>query len=405
MIKSTAHQYFKLKYWLLYGPPKYTYTNKRFRLKQIRQRVAVALLVFQQLSPMHISSLSLPLLLLVFAAAAAAIWWAGIRLSKTTDTLSQRFHLGEALGGTVILAIVTNLPEIAITVSAAIKGSLELATGNILGGIALQTVVLVVLDVFGLGKKGALTFVAASMTLLLEALSVAAILTLVVVGHQFPAGIAVFGISPVSLLIVAVWVLSLLLVNKAGKGLPWKKGTTKQDNQAADTEPSKKPEKKQEANQSITKVVGLFLFCALLTLVAGVALETSGEALAKQIHLDGLVFGATILALATSLPEISTGLAAIKLQDYELAISDILGGNAFLPVLFLLASAIAAKPSLPQAHPSDIYLTGIALLLTLIYSVGLIFSSPKQYLRMGLDSLVVLLVYLLSVVGLFLIAK
>ncbi len=354
---------------------------------------------------MQISSLSLPLLLLIFIAAAAAIWWAGIRLSETTDVLSDRFHLGEALGGTVILAIVTNLPEIAITVSAAIKGSLDLATGNILGGIALQTVVLVVLDAFGLGKKGALTFVASSMTLLLEALAVAAILTLVVVGHQLPANIAVLGISPASLMIVLVWVVSLLLVSKAGKGLPWKKVTSNQSDDAKETDNSKKPEKKKDSDQSIAKVIGLFLFCAVLTLVAGIGLEMSGEALAKQIHLDGLVFGATIMALATSLPEISTGLAAIKIGDFELAMSDILGGNAFLPVLFLLASAIAAKPSLPQAHPSDIYLTGIALLLTLIYSVGLVFRSPKQYFNMGLDSLTVLLVYLLSIGGLFLIAR
>jgi cation:H+ antiporter len=354
---------------------------------------------------MQISSLSLPLLLLVFVAAAAAIWWAGIRLSNTTDALSDRFHLGEALGGTVILAIVTNLPEIAITVSAAIKGSLDLATGNILGGIALQTVVLVVLDVFGLGKKGALTFVAASMTLLLETLAVAAVLTLVVIGHQLPAKVSLFGISPASFMIALVWLTSLALVSKAGKGLPWKKQAVGQDDQAAGAGKSDKPQKKQDAGQSTAKVVGLFLFCSVLTLVAGVLLETSGEALAKQIHLDGLVFGATVLALATSLPEISTGLAAIKLGDYELAMSDILGGNAFLPVLFLLASAIAAKPSLPQAHPSDIYLTGVALLLTLIYSVGIIFRSPKQYMRMGIDSLTVLLVYLLSIGGLFLIAK
>ena len=108
-------------------------------------------------------SLSPTLLLLIFGLSAVAIWFAGIKLSEAADILSTHFNLGEALGGMILLAIVTNLPEIAITVSAAIQDHLELAIGNILGGIAIQTVVLVVLDVFGLGKKDPLTYRAASL--------------------------------------------------------------------------------------------------------------------------------------------------------------------------------------------------------------------------------------------------
>ena len=82
-----------------------------------------------------IETLSLPVLLLIFGVSAGLIWFAGIKLSKTADILSTHFGLGEALGGMLLLAIVTNLPEIAITVSAALQNNLELAIGNILGGI------------------------------------------------------------------------------------------------------------------------------------------------------------------------------------------------------------------------------------------------------------------------------
>jgi cation:H+ antiporter len=80
------------------------------------------------------ASLALPIVVLIFAGAAALVWIAGIRLSDTTDVLSSRLCLGEALGGLLLLAIVTNLPEIAITASAALSKELGVAVGNILGG-------------------------------------------------------------------------------------------------------------------------------------------------------------------------------------------------------------------------------------------------------------------------------
>jgi cation:H+ antiporter len=115
------------------------------------------------------SALSLPLVLLVFALAAAAIWVAGVQLSRQTDVLSTRLHLGAALGGLVLLAIATNLPEIAIVASAGVSGNVGVAVGNILGGIAIQTVVLVALDAFGVRGEHPLTYQAASLALVLEA--------------------------------------------------------------------------------------------------------------------------------------------------------------------------------------------------------------------------------------------
>src|SRR5436305_11596323 len=88
---------------------------------------------------------SLPLLVLVFVAAAAFVWLAGGQLSDKTDILATRLGLGEALGGLLLLAVATNLPEIAITASAALHHQLGLAIGNILGAVAIQTVVLVAL--------------------------------------------------------------------------------------------------------------------------------------------------------------------------------------------------------------------------------------------------------------------
>jgi cation:H+ antiporter len=92
------------------------------------------------------SSWGAPELLIVFIAAATATWIAGSLLSKATDVLDDRFGLGEAVGGMLLLGLAGSLPELAITASAALSGDLSLAVGNLLGGIAMQTLVLVLLD-------------------------------------------------------------------------------------------------------------------------------------------------------------------------------------------------------------------------------------------------------------------
>jgi hypothetical protein len=60
------------------------------------------------------AGLGLAPLALIFIAAAATVWVAGILLSSATDALDLRLGLGEALGGAILLAVATNLPEIAI---------------------------------------------------------------------------------------------------------------------------------------------------------------------------------------------------------------------------------------------------------------------------------------------------
>ena len=342
-----------------------------------------------------VDSLSLPVLFLLFAVAAALVWFAGIHLAGTTDILSRRFKLGEALGGIIVLAVVTNLPEIAITVSAALGDKLDLAIGNILGGIALQTVVLVLLDAIGVGKKHTLTSRQSTLTPVLEGALVIALLTVVVIGHQLPQDLILARVTPSGLLILLIWIAGVYLIGKARSGLPWQvKGS-----------PMLKPETENQADKATAPGTGrtllIFTLGALATLAGGFALEESGDAIAGKTGLSGVVFGATVLAAATALPEVSTGLASIKLKDYSLAVSDIFGGNAFLPVLFPLAVLISGKAILPAAHKADIYLTGLGLLLTTVYLIGFLFRPTYQLARMGLDSLVVLVVYVVGMVGLF----
>jgi cation:H+ antiporter len=349
---------------------------------------------------MMFEQMSLPLLSVIFAAAAAIVWVAGIYISKTTDVLSSRFGLGEALGGAILLAIVTNLPEIAITASGALRNQLGIATGNILGGIAIQTVVLVILDAFGLDKKAPLTSYAASLDLVIEAVLVIGMLTIVVMGHQLPDSLIWRGITPDDVLICGTWISGLYLIGKARGALPWRSHGDAPGGQPHRTARQKR--ERDDAKKSSTAWAAIiFVIAAIATLIAGVVLQQTSETIAKAFGMSGVVFGATILAAVTALPEISTGLAAVRLGDYKLAVSDIFGGNAFLPVIFVVATLVSGKSVLPHAAKSDMYLTALGMLLTAVYIFGLIFRPHRQIARMGIDSLVVLVLYVLGVAGLF----
>ncbi|MDQ6936229.1 MAG: sodium:calcium antiporter [Actinomycetota bacterium] len=341
-------------------------------------------------------------LLIIFVASAGVIWGAGIKLSGYTDVLAERLHLGEALGGVVLLAVATNLPEIAITVSAALSGQVEIAVGNLLGGIALQTVVLVALDAFGVRSRKPLTYMAASLTLLLEAALVIAVLLVVVAGTQLPAHLVALRLTPGPVLIVVFWIVGLKLISGPGSRLPWTdsgEAPGSQDKPRGHSRTTKEHEATSR-HVSTAKAATVFGFAALLTLIAGVTIERSGESFFGNLGLSGILFGATVLAAATSLPELSTGLAAARSGDYKLAMGDIFGGNAFLAVLFLLVTVISGKAVLPHAQASDIYLTALGGLLTVVYLAGLVFRPQRQLLRMGVDSLAVLVLYILGVVGL-----
>jgi cation:H+ antiporter len=349
-----------------------------------------------------LTSLPSVVLLAIFLISAIVIWFAGVKLADATDILSQRWHLGSALGGLVLLAIATNLPEIAITATAALAHQLDVAVGNILGGIAIQTVVLVALDAAGVRPRKPLTYLAASLTLVLEGALVIAMLVIVVMSTQLPSSLMVWRITPGAALIAIVWAIGLLLLRRADQALPWHDSGHAPDSQQKPPGHSETTKEAQATQRGVStrRTTVVFAIAAIATLVAGVFIERSGEEVFSRWGMSGVVFGATVLAAATSLPELSTGLASTRLGDYKLAISDIFGGNAFLPVLFLLAAVLSGSAVLPSAHHTDIYLTALAGLLTVVYMVGLVFRSQRQWLRMGLDSIVVLVLYVVGIVGL-----
>jgi len=349
-----------------------------------------------------VTGLASPLLVLIFLAGSAATWLAGILLSKTTDALDSRWGLGDDLGGLILLSVAGSLPELAITISAAASGNLGLAAGNLVGGIAIQTMVLLLCD-FAVGPARPLTYLVGRLTPVLEALLVIILVAEVEMGALLKPSTAIGGVvSPASVGIVVIWLVGLFLINRASRDPRWKI-TMPGSSPGRRRHERRKPEQPHPfAASSTTRVALLFGFASLVTLCAGVALEESGSELANRLGVNGVIFGATVLAGATALPEISSGIAAVRLGDHALAMGDIFGGNAFQVCLFVVADLVAGKPVLPSAAGNlNAWLGALGMALTAIYGFGVIGRPKHTHARLGPDSLLALALFGLGIAGLF----
>jgi cation:H+ antiporter len=295
--------------------------------------------------------LGTPALLAVFVAAALATWVAGVNLAKATDQLDERYGLGEALGGMILLSVAGSLPELAITISAAVAGNLGMAAGNLIGGVAMQTLVLVIADRFVRGDRP-LSTAAASLIPALEGMLVIAVVCVTVMSAVLPASAAIGPLGLGAIGIVVIWGVGIIALNRTrdradlalvagGAGGPATVAT-------GDPAPAGTGDGVGAGGSGGGRPVLTFALASIVTLVAGVMLERSGNRLADDWGMNGVVFGATFLAAATALPEISTGITGVRLQRYTLVFGDMFGGNAFQLTLFFVADLVAGQPVLPS---------------------------------------------------------
>jgi cation:H+ antiporter len=334
----------------------------------------------------------------IFGAAAAATWIAGISLSRATDEIDRHFGLGEALGGVILLAVAGSLPELAITITAAANGNLDLAAGNLIGGIAIQTMVIVLCDAAA-SRTQALTYLVGSLMPVLEGLLVVTVVAETMMGALLPEHVAIGAVSPASIAIVVTWFVGIYGLNRVRRAPAWEiemPGSKPGRPHRRVRPPTEEPAQTGPA----VKPIAVFVAAAIVTLIAGVLLEEAGNTLADRAGVNGVIFGATVLAFATALPEISSGIAAVRLGDHQLAVADIFGGNAFQVCLFLVADLVAGMPVLPSAGNLNAWLAGLGIVLTVIYAWGVIVRREGCTVRLGLDSIVVLLVFGLGIAGL-----
>jgi len=324
--------------------------------------------------------------LLVFALSAACVWIAGARLAYLADALADRFKLAKSLVGLLLLSLATSLPEVATTLTAAVQQARDLVLNNLFGCIALQTAILAMADFWARGQitnyprkaKHAL-----EATLLVLLLSVALIFTSL--GETF----VVAGVGLGSTVIAIIYGGAIWLLRKYDDSSDWVPVDL------PDPDPLAFPAPTGLSVAGNTSLIWQAVIACLAILIFGLLLVIFAVRIADQSGLGTGFIGVTLLAAATSLPELTTSIAAVRIGAYTMAISNIFGSNLIMLVLVFPADILfRAGPILQDTSRTVSLALSFGLAVTAIYLIGLIVRRKPKLGEFGLDSILVLLTFL-----------
>lgn len=333
----------------------------------------------------------------LFTVAAIFVWLSGVRISRYANIISNRTGMGQALVGLLLLGGVTSLPEAAVAVAAAMGGAQSLAFNSVLGGVAMQVAVLALADAI-IGKR-ALTSVIPDSTVMLQA-GLKILMLTIVTAAIIVGDVVVLGAGLWMWLLAAATLFSMWILSRVERDQPWlpndKNVSMDKERERAD----KKAEK--DADKSLQWAAIRAAIAAGIIIVAGFVLSRSGEAIAEQTGLGQSFVGMVLVAISTSLPEVSTVFGALRGGLYTMAMSDIFGTNLFdISFLFLVDIFGSGDAVVNQTGPFEGFAAVLAIAVTVIFMIGLAERRDRTIWRMGYDSFAVLLTYLGGLVVLF----
>lgn len=326
----------------------------------------------------------------MLAASAFGVVAAGYRVAHTADILADRTGLGEVIAGALFVGASTSLPGAITSISTAAQGFPSLAIGNALGGLTAQTAFLAVADIAY--RRANLEHAAASATGLTQGVLLLVLLCLPLIASVQPS-YTVWGVHPVSLLTVFVYLAGLRLLDAVGAKPMWEPVQTSETREEISTVSDR------GAERPLSGVWLEFCIAAAGTALAGYVVGQIGIELVGRAGLSSTVVGTAILGVVNSLPELVTAVAAVRIGAVSLAVGDVIGGNAF-EVLFLSAADLVSEGSIYASFTWQDQATALfAMLMTGVLLLGMI---RRQRAGIGFESTLVPILYIASTGQLFL---
>lgn len=293
------------------------------------------------------------LALLAFAASASVIVFAGFFLTKFADEIAELTGFGKLLVGSVLLAGATSLPEVSVDINAIMLGQPNLAVGDLLGSCLCNLLILAVLDLSHFSRGRMLSQQASAHAL--SGMMTISLVALAVLGMLTKAGVVIAGMGAATIALMVTYICGIRLVfldqRLAAK--------------AAEVHAGPAP----HPGGGLLRALGGFTLAAAVILAAAPFMAHSADQLAELSGLGRSFVGTTLVAFSTSLPEVVSSLAALRLGAYDLALGNIFGSNAFNIVMLAVLDIFQPGSLLAVVAPVNA-ITGVSVMLVTATAVA-----------------------------------
>lgn len=259
--------------------------------------------------------------LVQFILSALVIIIAGSLLTKFADRIAEITGWGRLFVGGLLLAAGTSLPELMVDMKAVRVNLPDLAVGDLLGSSLFNILILAFLDFAYPSAFRRTAFSSQNVHHSLSAVLSILLTAIVGMGILTQLNIELLNASIFSWLLVLIYLFGLRLIfMDSSKENP-------ERNLSRDLSYLR-------GKEFLSSAFG-YLACALIILGVAPFLVEAADDLAMQSGLGHTFVGTTLVALATSLPEMVSTFAAFRMGSPDLALGNIFGSNAFNMVLFL----------------------------------------------------------------------
>lgn len=339
----------------------------------------------------------------VLSVSGVVVWLAGLKLARLAEAISAKTGLSKVIAGALLLGVATSLPETVTTMTASALGNAPLAVNNLFGGVAMQLAVLAVIDYWYV-RGSPLTFFSPDPVLLLAGvlLIMQVALAIVAIATGDVSMVAHIGFWPP--LLVVFYGLSLYYLNRFSSLETWTathKPSDQSEDSKHDTTDPDRDESVSKGSSTIWLAMQFTLLC-LVVVLGGGSVSASADAMAVQTGIGASFIGATLVAITTSLPELSTTAGAVRIGAYTMALANIFGTNTLEIALLLPADiAYAEKPVMNAVDESALLMGGLSIVMTSLYLWGLLERRDRSLFGMGIDSVWVLIAYLAGLLVLY----